>query len=72
MTPERRAQLETEAIENGYHKRDDGQWTKGPQPPQTAVRESVIRDAEKNAGARGDKRPIASVVTVQSPRSSLA
>ena len=57
MTPERQAQLETEAIENGYHKRDDGQWTKGPQPPQTAVRESVIRDAEKNAGARGDKRP---------------
>ena len=37
MTPERRAQLETEAIENGYHKRDDGQWTKGPQPTQTAA-----------------------------------
>ena len=33
LTPERQAQLETEAIENGYHKRDDGQWTKGPQPP---------------------------------------
>ena len=37
MTPERQAQLETEAIENGYHKRDDGQWTKGPQPTQTAA-----------------------------------
>ena len=32
MTPETRAQLETEAIENGYHKRDDGSWTKAPQP----------------------------------------
>ena len=36
LTPERQAQLETEAIENGYHKRDDGSWTKGPEPPQAA------------------------------------
>ena len=39
MTPETRAQLETEAIENGFHKLDDGSWTKrnapspSPSPP---------------------------------------
>ena len=32
MTAETRAQLETEAIENGYHKRDDGSWTKSNAP----------------------------------------
>ena len=36
MKPETRAQLETEAIKNGFHKRDDGSWTKrnspSPQP----------------------------------------
>ena len=32
MTPERQAQLEADAVRNGYHKRDDGQWTKLPQP----------------------------------------
>ena len=37
LTPERQAQLEADAVENGYHKRDDGQWTKGPQPPQAAA-----------------------------------
>ena len=44
LTPETRAQLETEAIENGYHKRDDGSWTKGtspsPQQPTTTCRAS--------------------------------
>ena len=37
MTPERQAQLETEAIEHGYNKRDDGQWTKGPQTTTAAA-----------------------------------
>ena len=37
MTPEALAKLETEAIENGYHKRDDGSWTKGPQPTTDAA-----------------------------------
>ena len=36
ITPETRAQLEAEAIENGFHKLDDGSWTKrnapSPQP----------------------------------------
>ena len=32
ITPEERAQLETEAIENGYHKLDDGSWTKSNAP----------------------------------------
>ena len=36
LTPERQAQLEADAVENGYHKRDDGSWTKGPEPPQAA------------------------------------
>ena len=36
LTPERQAQLEADAVRNGYHKRDDGSWTKGPQPPQAA------------------------------------
>ena len=37
LTPERQAQLEADAVENGYHKRDDGSWTKGPEPPQAAA-----------------------------------
>ena len=37
LTPERQAQLEADAIRNGYHKRDDGSWTKGPEPPQAAA-----------------------------------
>ena len=37
MTPERQAELEADAIRNGYHKRDDGSWTKGPEPPQAAA-----------------------------------
>ena len=47
LTAERQAQLETEAIENGYHKRDDGSWTKGPQPtarPQPTTSTSGDRD----------------------------
>ena len=32
MTAETRAQLETDAIENGFHKLDDGSWTKSNAP----------------------------------------
>ena len=28
LTPERQAELEADAIRNGYRKRDDGQWVK--------------------------------------------
>ena len=34
LTPETRNQLETDAIENGFHKLDDGSWTKSAPSPQ--------------------------------------
>ena len=60
MTPETRAQLETEAIKNGYHKRDDGSWTKrnapSPQPSPPVEPTATPEQAQKhiNRHARHD------------------
>ena len=52
MTPETRAQLETEAIENGFHKLDDGSWTKrnapSPQPTPPVEPTATPDEAQKH------------------------